>query len=210
MSGKSPLCAKGLLGPGTHTQEGSRGARGWAERGLQRTGCKCPRVDTDKPMSSVFILLLGARDHPEPIRQEQDRELRGWGGAEARGLRGEVSRGDRGPESQQRGWPPASWRYAGPLAKRSPPIALPLKQKGKVTGINCLPCVRGFPGGPSGKELPCQRRRHETRAGSLGGEDPLEEEEMATHSSILAGSLRTEEPGGLQSKGSQSQTTGVT
>ena len=47
----------------------------------------------------------------------------------------------------------------------------------------------------------------ETRAGSLGGEDPLEEEETATRSSILAGSLRTEEPGGLQSKGSQSQTT---
>ena len=35
--------------------------------------------------------------------------------------------------------------------------------------------------------------------GSLGREDPLEEE-MATHSSILAWRiLRTEEPGGLQS-----------
>ena len=38
---------------------------------------------------------------------------------------------------------------------------------------------------------------------SLGWEDPLEEG-MATHSSILAGeSLCTEEPGGLQSTGSQ-------
>ena len=38
---------------------------------------------------------------------------------------------------------------------------------------------------------------------SLGGEDPLEEE-MATHSSILAWKIpRTEEPGGLQSMGSQ-------
>ena len=38
---------------------------------------------------------------------------------------------------------------------------------------------------------------------SLGLEDPLEEE-MATHSSILAWSIpRTEEPGGLQSTGSQ-------
>ena len=42
---------------------------------------------------------------------------------------------------------------------------------------------------------------------SLGWEDPLEEE-MATHSSILAGKIPwTEEPGGLlQSKGSQSWT----
>ena len=38
---------------------------------------------------------------------------------------------------------------------------------------------------------------------SLGGKDPLEEE-MATHSSILAWRIPwTEEPGGLQSMGSQ-------
>ena len=38
---------------------------------------------------------------------------------------------------------------------------------------------------------------------SLGGEDPLEDE-MATHSSILAWKIpQTEEPGGLQSMGSQ-------
>ena len=38
---------------------------------------------------------------------------------------------------------------------------------------------------------------------SLGGEDPLEDE-MATHSSILAWEIQwTEEPGGLQSMGSQ-------
>ena len=38
---------------------------------------------------------------------------------------------------------------------------------------------------------------------SLGPEDPLEEE-IATHSSILAGEIpRTEEPGGLWSMGSQ-------
>ena len=41
---------------------------------------------------------------------------------------------------------------------------------------------------------------------SLGQEDPLEKE-MATHSSILAWRIPwTEEPGGLQSIGSQSQT----
>ena len=43
----------------------------------------------------------------------------------------------------------------------------------------------------------------ETQVRSLGGEDPLEEE-MATHSSILAWEIPwTEEPGRLQSIGSQ-------
>ena len=46
----------------------------------------------------------------------------------------------------------------------------------------------------------------ETRAQSLGGEDLLEEE-MATHSSILAGIIAwTQEPGRVQSMGSQSRT----
>ena len=41
----------------------------------------------------------------------------------------------------------------------------------------------------------------ETQVQSLGGEDPLEEE-MVTHSSILAWEIEgTEEPGGLQSMG---------
>ena len=43
----------------------------------------------------------------------------------------------------------------------------------------------------------------ETRISSLGREDPLEEE-MATHSNILACKIPwIEEPGGLQSVGSQ-------
>ena len=42
-----------------------------------------------------------------------------------------------------------------------------------------------FPGGASSKEPTCQCRRHETWVQSLGQEDPLENE-MATHSSILA------------------------
>ena len=43
----------------------------------------------------------------------------------------------------------------------------------------------------------------ETRIQSLGLEDPLGED-MATHSSILTWRIpRTEEPGGLQSMGSQ-------
>ena len=60
-----------------------------------------------------------------------------------------------------------------------------------------------FPGGASGKELACHCRRGERQVGSLGGEDPLEQG-MATHSSILAWRIPgTEEPGGLQSMGSQ-------
>ena len=50
------------------------------------------------------------------------------------------------------------------------------------------------------KRLPTMR---ETRVQSLGWEDLLEKE-MATHSSILAWRIPwTEEPGGLQSMGSQ-------
>ena len=50
------------------------------------------------------------------------------------------------------------------------------------------------------KNLPAMQ---ETQVPSLGWEDPLEKQ-MATHSSILAWRiLWTEEPGGLQSMGSQ-------
>ena len=49
----------------------------------------------------------------------------------------------------------------------------------------------------------CLPTMREARVQSLGWEDPLEKE-MATHSSILAWKIsRTEEPGGLQSLGSQ-------
>ena len=47
----------------------------------------------------------------------------------------------------------------------------------------------------------------ETRVWSLGGEDTLEKE-MVTHFGILAWKIAwTEEPGGLQSMGSQRDTT---
>ena len=50
------------------------------------------------------------------------------------------------------------------------------------------------------KNLPAMQK---TQVQSLGQEDSLEEE-MATHSSILAPEIPwTEEPGGLQSMGSQ-------
>ena len=54
-----------------------------------------------------------------------------------------------------------------------------------------------------GKEPTCQFRRHETQIRSLDQEDPLKED-MTTHSSILAWRIPwREEPGGLQSIGSQ-------
>ena len=60
-----------------------------------------------------------------------------------------------------------------------------------------------FPGGSDIKHLPTV---WETQVQSLGQEDLLEKE-MAIHSSILAWKIPwTEEPGRLQSMGSQSQT----
>ena len=66
-------------------------------------------------------------------------------------------------------------------------------------------CVRviSFPGGSVVKNLPANAADTGDTGSSLGQEDPLEEE-MATHSSTLAWEIPwIEEPGGLQSKGSQ-------
>ena len=58
-----------------------------------------------------------------------------------------------------------------------------------------------FPGDTSGKDSACQCG--EMRFQSLSGEGPLEEV-IALHTSILVWRIaRTEEPGGLQSTGSQ-------
>ena len=63
-----------------------------------------------------------------------------------------------------------------------------------------IPTTMGFPVAQSVKNLPAVQ---ETWVRSLGWEDPLEEG-MATHSSTLAWRIPwTEEPGGLQSMGSQ-------
>ena len=60
--------------------------------------------------------------------------------------------------------------------------------------------VAGFPGGSDGNESTCNAG---DQGFILGWEDPLEKE-MATQSSILAWRIPwTEEPGGLQSMGSQ-------
>ena len=67
--------------------------------------------------------------------------------------------------------------------------------------------IWGFPGGSEAKNMLANQ---ETWVQSLSGEDPLEKE-MATHSSILAWEIPwTEEPGGLQSMGSQKSQTWLT
>ena len=64
----------------------------------------------------------------------------------------------------------------------------------------CQVVMWGFPGGSVVKNLPAKQK---TQFQSLGWEEPLEEE-MATHSSILAWRIsRTQKPCGLQSMGSQ-------
>jgi len=60
-----------------------------------------------------------------------------------------------------------------------------------------------FPGGSAVKNPPAIQEPQETCVPSLVGEDPLEEG-MAAHSSILVWRIPwTEEPGRLQSMGSQ-------
>ena len=66
-----------------------------------------------------------------------------------------------------------------------------------------MPVCTGFPCGSVVKNPSAMKETQEMKFRSLGWGDPLEEE-MATHSSILAWRLPwTEEPGGLQSVGSQ-------
>ena len=67
--------------------------------------------------------------------------------------------------------------------------------------LDSYSCItRGFPGGLDGKESACNARE---RVRSLSREDPLKKG-MATHSSIVAWRIPwTEEPGRLQSLGSQ-------
>ena len=68
----------------------------------------------------------------------------------------------------------------------------------------------GLPGGSVVKNQLAVQKPWETWIQPLDQEDPLEED-MATHSSILVRRIPwTEEPGGLQSKGVQKDTTEVT
>ena len=82
-----------------------------------------------------------------------------------------------------------------------------LRPRSRAAWPHCLLCslpraaVTRLPGDANGKEPTCNAG--DTRVRSLGRKDPLEEE-IAAHSRILAYEIPwAEEPGGLQSTGSQ-------
>ena len=79
-----------------------------------------------------------------------------------------------------------------------------IKKNQRSCRTNGSPIIAlGFPGGSAVKSLPAMQEMQEIQVRSLGVEDCLEEE-MATHSSILPWEIPwTEEPGSLQSMGSQ-------
>ena len=78
----------------------------------------------------------------------------------------------------------------------------PVGGNGNLFQYSCLGNL-GFHGGSKGKESTCSAGDARDRVLSLGWENPLEKK-MATDSSILTWRmLWTEEPGGLQSVGSQ-------
>ena len=77
------------------------------------------------------------------------------------------------------------------------PVFVSVSLNARTTG---LASTSIFPGGSNGKESICNMG---DLVWALGWKDPLEES-MATHSSVLAWRIPwTEEPGGLQSMGSQ-------
>ena len=93
------------------------------------------------------------------------------------------------------------------------PVALPHLPQPQLLSLNIIQrCFKPLPFFPSHvplwlrwekKNLPAMRETQEIQVRSLSWEDPLEKG-MATHSSILAWRIPwTEEPGGLQSMGSQ-------
>ena len=106
---------------------------------------------------------------------------------------------------QRRGAPRGEREAVGWLAYPSSLPAVPLALR-----IHCSFCFSprmgwglGFPGGSAVKNLPARQEMQEALVRSLGQEDSLEEG-TGTHSSILAWRPPwTEEPGGLESMGSQ-------
>ena len=108
----------------------------------------------------------------------------------------------QGPWEGLQGWMPAPRCHSPSLtdAHRGPlhlsrSLSISLLHDGLSSQAKYL---QGLPGGSAVKNLPAVQ---ETSVGSLDQEDPLEEE-MATHSSVLAQEIPwTEEPGRLQSMG---------
>lgn len=78
-----PTVCQGPAGTRDAHTGGRPGSPGLGRGGPAEDGPQVPPSGHEKPTSSVSVLLPGARDRPEPIRQEQEAELRGWAGAEA-------------------------------------------------------------------------------------------------------------------------------
>ena len=99
----------------------------------------------------------------------------------------------------RRDWQPTPVVLPGELhGQRSLLATVHRLTKSDTTEQLALKSLTGFPGGTSGKEFACQRRRGKRHRfiRSLGLEDPLEEE-LTTHSSILTWKIPwTEEAGG--------------
>ena len=93
---------------------------------------------------------------------------------------------------------PATPTLAGRFFTTDPPVKPCSTQYTSPTHI-----PQGFPGDSVVKNVPAIQEIQQMWVRFLGWEDPLEKG-MATHCSILAGKIPwTEEPGGLQSMGSQ-------
>ena len=103
---------------------------------------------------------------------------------------------DQHPDGVQLQWPLPSWTLGW---ERRQSFSV---EKGEVYWTYVMIIV-GFPDGWTVKNPPARQEPQKMQVQSLGQEDPLERG-MATHFSILAWRIPgTEEPGGLQSMGSQ-------
>ena len=110
-------------------------------------------------------------------------------------------------------WVPKTPSHAWKLEFHNTPIPLSLRGLERGTGKLSGSLQHGyfsltyeFPGDSVVKKLPAMQ---ETQVQSLGQEHP-QEKEMVNYSSILAWEIPwTEEPGGLQSMGSQKSLTGL-
>ena len=89
------------------------------------------------------------------------------------------------------------WRIVSQWVRAS------VMQDGRVLQICCTAMCIYISGGSAVKNLPAMQEMQQMQVRSLGWEDHLDQE-MATHSRILAWRIPwTEEPGGLQSMGTQ-------
>jgi len=158
----------------------------WQLRGREST---CNAGDPGSiPGSPVFLSFPGGSDGKESFHNEGDLDsIPGLGRSP------EVGHGSplqysclENPMDRE------AWRATVYVVTKS---QTPLSDEAQTQGI-----WNGFPGGSAVKNLPVKQ---ETWVQALGWENPLEED-MATHSSILTWRIPwAEEPGRLQSMGSQ-------